>query len=1185
MQPVNSYPVFTANQLLSNRDLNDVVDYLEQQTRITRLCLTGAGIVCGLHVHLDGDTVHISAGTGVTSEGYLIRLNACELTHRQTVKITRGMVLGANATDAGETLNVDELFAVEQEESHPLTGDEAKDRVALLLLEPTFDAGDICIDDCDAKGGRMQFRTRKFLLTPVQANALILDAYNPETNDLRRFQGMTDLEQLLNSRYGLPDVFLERFGYTPPTGATPAAVNFTEITTYKIFLDRYQSVLTTGGTRLQEALAQAHKIFSPIFSGPRPAPLAALTLTRFDFSAATTLEQTLGIQYAHDHLADLARAYAEFRTVAFDVVDTCAIDSGWFPKHLFLGLVTEQGTDLSGRATVDRTQHAQPPVYNGNRQRTHAARGLFRRLMELTTAYHIPAPTTADDIKITPSRWGTAELSARAIPFYYDLAGGAANPLVQTWNADRHRRDRDRQVHSYARIPGTGAQNDLPFEAPLGFHFERDEFYRIEGHVGLPQHEAFERIVEQREQYNLAFDLVVLRFGDVSKDLEEHVCDFEVLNSQYVKLRTDLLCRSSLDRFPLELLPIELLNFKMEGFEARFRSMSDDKECFQGISIEAFREIEKLSTRRKSAIEALQSFHVFAKKHPGMEHRAGVPQGGTFIIVYEDVIDQDTGSIAGKTVVADFCLPYLCCSPCPPTAYVVARPRPQFSMTPTTFCADDDTKYRFTMDPEGGLVTGQGTDSDAEGDFFSPKLSGVAHGPITHTYTVEGADATSVVQILRVPQATFQLDDHLCHDAHYELVLAAGSEPGGRFTTDIDPDNPTLGIIFDNRTDTSYFHAAAKGVPQEQTIRVTYTVKGSNDCAGTHTNATVVHTAPDATFSLPESFCSDGNPFTLTAKTPGSFSVFRINGETVTVFDPDRYKSTELKHEVTVRHTVTDRRGCTNSLNLVTTIFLTIKAGEYRGQPIVQNGNQGEIQINNISPNFAGSGLTFIFAWMDGAENRHSQVRSNADSFLFKFPINHLKGLEVFKLALIVANGDCHSTPLVRTFALPKPNTPGTTIPPTTPGETSQPGGFTLSAVTDRAGGLDRLKVHHDDIEDSQSFKLVYDFVAKGTDVAADDAVVRFSKSISTIVPIYKRTEESRKGAYSDLAAISTSALLDAVSDKPLNARMRKRTIAALAKMAEGEIDTLGIRDQWLTTDKAKSLTDAQRQAVTALFN
>ncbi len=71
-------------------------------------------------------------------------------------------------------------------------------------------------------------------------------------------------------------------------------------------------------------------------------------------------------------------------------------------------------------------------------------------------------------------------------------------------------------------------------------------------------------------------------------------------------------------------------------------------------------------------------FSQFAKDHPGMEHMAGVPTGGTFIVVFKEEIPaqfenvfahQDNTpttvevflpNIITRTIIADFCLPYGC---------------------------------------------------------------------------------------------------------------------------------------------------------------------------------------------------------------------------------------------------------------------------------------------------------------------------------------------------------------------------------------------------------------------------------------------------------------------------------------------------------------------------------------------
>src|SRR6187397_1580878 len=69
----NILPQFEANQVLSNSHLNQFIQYLEEQGRLTRNHLLGAGIVSGLDVKRNtAATVSIYEGVGVTSAGYLV---------------------------------------------------------------------------------------------------------------------------------------------------------------------------------------------------------------------------------------------------------------------------------------------------------------------------------------------------------------------------------------------------------------------------------------------------------------------------------------------------------------------------------------------------------------------------------------------------------------------------------------------------------------------------------------------------------------------------------------------------------------------------------------------------------------------------------------------------------------------------------------------------------------------------------------------------------------------------------------------------------------------------------------------------------------------------------------------------------------------------------------------------------
>ena len=71
------YPIFEANQVLSDLHLNETFNYLDEQDRLTRANLIGIGIVCGLEISLDvgeaaAPKIRQTKGCGVTSEGYLI---------------------------------------------------------------------------------------------------------------------------------------------------------------------------------------------------------------------------------------------------------------------------------------------------------------------------------------------------------------------------------------------------------------------------------------------------------------------------------------------------------------------------------------------------------------------------------------------------------------------------------------------------------------------------------------------------------------------------------------------------------------------------------------------------------------------------------------------------------------------------------------------------------------------------------------------------------------------------------------------------------------------------------------------------------------------------------------------------------------------------------------------------------
>ncbi|HNX56294.1 MAG TPA: hypothetical protein PKO30_11965, partial [Prolixibacteraceae bacterium] len=71
----SQYRSFTDDQVLTADQLNTLVNYFQDQQRLTRVCLNGVGIVCGLKVSIGtGNEVTVTQGCGITTDGDLIRL-------------------------------------------------------------------------------------------------------------------------------------------------------------------------------------------------------------------------------------------------------------------------------------------------------------------------------------------------------------------------------------------------------------------------------------------------------------------------------------------------------------------------------------------------------------------------------------------------------------------------------------------------------------------------------------------------------------------------------------------------------------------------------------------------------------------------------------------------------------------------------------------------------------------------------------------------------------------------------------------------------------------------------------------------------------------------------------------------------------------------------------------------------
>jgi len=70
------YHRFVDNQVLTDDQLNEVLDHLNYQDKLSRTCLVGVGIVCGLEIAFSGSNIKLGKGIAVTTDGDLLKKDA-----------------------------------------------------------------------------------------------------------------------------------------------------------------------------------------------------------------------------------------------------------------------------------------------------------------------------------------------------------------------------------------------------------------------------------------------------------------------------------------------------------------------------------------------------------------------------------------------------------------------------------------------------------------------------------------------------------------------------------------------------------------------------------------------------------------------------------------------------------------------------------------------------------------------------------------------------------------------------------------------------------------------------------------------------------------------------------------------------------------------------------------------------
>lgn len=481
----NKYPEFVPDQLLTNEHLNNLFRYTDSEGRATRSRLIGIGVVCGLEVRATGTSITITKGCGITTAGYLVRLEEdTTYTHSRPYDPLTEHAYDRflNAGGGGPAFDLRELkAAAATEDTTPLTAAALQGKAVIMFVELLAEGAKNCDPaSCDDKGTTVTVSFLPMLVDAASVQALMGGSENSFSTN-----AAADLALLRMPRYDVP--------------ATPL-VNAAGV------LDGFRKVLTPAFLKVMEAaLSKAYSVFVPLVSDLYPVnPFDALAQDFAEQYSDLDTATMLGLQYHYDLFSDLMLAHDELRQAGEKLLAVCCPDEDLFPRHLVLGAVGGGGPRHSFQPSA---------ALAGEGRQVASLRILFRRLVLLVQRFSVPAPkqsgkkSKALPIRITPSQWGTEPLSNRAIPFYYRVENSAP-ALFQHWNAERARMGTSAQTLSY-HAAQYNASNPVVTD-PLKFDLEPFDFLRIEGHIGQKMPTALAAILKQKAEARLPFEVVAL---------------------------------------------------------------------------------------------------------------------------------------------------------------------------------------------------------------------------------------------------------------------------------------------------------------------------------------------------------------------------------------------------------------------------------------------------------------------------------------------------------------------------------------------------------------------------------------------------------------------------------------------------------------------------------------------------
>lgn len=564
---ISKYPAFQPNQVLTADALNSAVGYLLQQELHTRNKLIGIGIVCGMTLEKVNSPLGliIHDGCGISSMGALgLHIQPRDInnsavivpyTHARQFKTNDNkFIIGeddnefkglANLGNDAQKAQIRELVTTSEFTANQgtkggaaLTAADLADNVVILYFDDFLAKTGGCLNEnCDEKGMVHELALKPLLVPKAVMDAYLADGATQKSADRLRYA------EFQNDKYNLNYIRANQLSFNE-AGRVQLKNVKTVADLQLLFEDaiKGKSATDTSLTQIGQAIYKLRNEFLWLFDNQLRLPVSSYFSDATGNIFANNILNAIAaganraqIQYAYDFVRDVVEAHNDLYEKICDLLAICCPDEWMFPTHLMLGLVESPAAIKQFDATkitnpTSKYRHGFSPAFTDMLQRDLREEIYFKieRLNILLNSFDLNAIKNKVSPRILPSFDYDKHLSDRVIPAYY------SNPVMSGlklyWNFENTQRNKSSRSLFYDMFA-----NDTE---PFRFDWVRNDFFRIEGHIGKPFAATNALIDSIRKNNNLPFELktVALNAGSNSSD-----CAMPDLQEEYDFQRRRLL--------------------------------------------------------------------------------------------------------------------------------------------------------------------------------------------------------------------------------------------------------------------------------------------------------------------------------------------------------------------------------------------------------------------------------------------------------------------------------------------------------------------------------------------------------------------------------------------------------------------------------------------------------------------